>query len=109
MRCNYVQKHIVVFIENQLPAQTTEKIKQHLSWCGHCSEVYKQVEEVLLPVKETMSQSAEMPETIVSGVMERIQDMPQLPAKNGNKYLAVIVIGATIILAIAISKLLQWI
>ncbi len=102
MRCGYVQRHIVVFLENQMPPDVAEKIKSHLSWCKHCSDVAKQVEEVRQPVKDSMGVDIEPPPGMVQSVMARIENMDQAaPAPPDRRY-AFIAVLAIIVLFLAI-------
>ncbi len=108
MRCGYVQRNIVIFLENQMPPEIADKIKSHLSWCNHCSDVAKRVEEVRMPVKDALAVEMEPSDRIVKGVMDRIENMPQeKPIGVERKFVAMAI--AMVIVLLAVARLLKWI
>ena len=84
VRCGWVQKNILLFLENEMSPDIADKVGKHLLKCSHCSVVADQVEEVREPVKVSMQFNDLPPDSLQAGVMDRIQSTPIHSGPSGS-------------------------
>ena len=102
VRCGWVQKNILLFLEKQMSTDIADKVGKHLLRCNHCSTVANQVEEIREPVKTSLKMEELPPDTLQSGIMARIRSMPagQDQRADGNVPTIAWIFGGLILLVI---------
>jgi predicted anti-sigma-YlaC factor YlaD len=75
-KCKEIESLLSAYLENELPAQESERIARHLAACPRCLDLKEKLEEILPKLSD-------LQEEVPFFLKNRLYNIPEISEKNG--------------------------